>query len=89
MPPPKKVEDVRPAFPEAAQAAGLQGVVIAEVVVDETGRVASAHLLRAIPLLEDAALAAVRQWRFDPMVVDGRPVPVRMTVTVNFTLKRD
>lgn len=89
MPPPKKVEDVRPVFPEAAQAAGLTGVVIAEIVVDETGQVANAHLLQQIPLLEEAALAAVRQWRFDPAIVDGRPVPVRMTITVNFTLRQD
>jgi TonB family protein len=88
LPPPKKVADVRPAFPDAAQAAGLAGVVIAEIVVDETGQVANAHLVQQIPLLEEAALAAVRQWRFDPVIVDGRPVPVRMTVTVNFTLKR-
>lgn len=85
--PPRKTADVRPTFPEAAQAAGLTGVVIAEIVVDESGQVANAHLVQQIPLLEDAALAAVRQWKFDPVLVDGRPVPVRMTVTVNFTLK--
>ena len=88
VPPPAKVQDVRPAFPEAAQAAGLAGVVIAEIVVDETGQVANAHLLQQIPLLEEAALAAVRQWRFTPVLMNGQPVPVRMTVTVNFTLKR-
>jgi len=89
VPLPKRVEDVRPTFPEAAQAAGLTGVVIAEIVVDETGQVANAHLVQQIPLLEDAALAAVRQWKFNPAIVDGRPVPVRMTVSVNFTLKRN
>ncbi len=89
VPPPKKVADVRPRFPEAAQAAGLSGVVIAEIVVDESGQVANAHLLQQIPLLEDAALAALRQWRFDPVMVDGRAVPVRMTVTVSFVLKQD
>jgi TonB family protein len=56
--------------------------------VDETGRVTRARLMRDIPMLEEAAIAAVLQWRFEPVVVDGRPVPVRMIVTNNFTLGR-
>jgi TonB family protein len=85
---PKKLQDVRSVFPDEAKVVGLEGVIIAEIWVDETGRVTSARLLRGIPMLEEAALAAVMQWRFEPVIVDGKPVPVRMTVTTNFMLQR-
>lgn len=77
-----------PRMPEAASAAGVQGVVIVEVVVDENGAVTQPRILRSIPLLDDAALEAVREWRFEPTIVDGRAVPVRMTLTVQFSLSR-
>lgn len=86
--PPTRVTNVAPQYPPDAQAAKIQGVVIAEIVVDETGRVADARVLRSIPLLDEAALASVKQWRYEPTVVDGKPVPVRMTVTVNFTQQK-
>lgn len=82
--PPAKLQHVSPQFPPDALSAGFQGVVIAEIVVDEGGRVRDATIVRSIPLLDDAALAAVRRWKFNPTTVDGRTVPVRMTVTVNF-----
>jgi hypothetical protein len=46
-----------------------------------------ARMLRGLPMLEESAVAAVMQWRFAPVVVDGKPVPVRMTVTHNFSLR--
>jgi len=76
-----------PKYPATAQAAGVEGVVIAEIVVNERGEVADAKVVRSIPLLDDAALAAVKTWRYDPTIVDGQPVPVRMNVTVNFTTR--
>jgi TonB family protein len=85
LPPPAKVQHVAPTFPPEAVRAGIEGVVIAEVVIDEAGRVRDATIVRSIPLLDEAALAAVRRWQFKPAIVDGRVVPVRMTVTVNFT----
>jgi len=75
-----------PQYPPEAQAAGIQGVVIAEVLVNEVGAVTEARVVRSIPLLDEAALKAVREWRYDPTMVNGRAVPVRMTVTVNFSL---
>jgi hypothetical protein len=51
------------------------------------GKVADAKVLRSIPLLDSAALDAVRQWEFTPTLLNGVPVPVIMTVTVNFTLQ--
>ena len=84
---PTKIKDVRPVYPEDAKAAGITGVVILEAVIAPDGRVGDARVLRSIPLLDDAAIEAVRQWEFTPTLVNGAPVPVIMTVTVNFTLQ--
>jgi protein TonB len=65
----------------------VQGVVIVEAIIDAAGDVVEARVLRSIPLLDEAALEAVQQWRFTPTVVDGVPQAVVMTVTVNFTLQ--
>jgi TonB family protein len=86
MRPPKKIRDVRPVYPEVALAAGVTGVVIIEAVLDETGAVTGARVLRSIPLLDEAAIEAVRQWRFEPTLLNGAAVPVIMTVTVNFAM---
>lgn len=88
IPPPKKERDVRPAFPKEAQAVDLDGIVIVELFLDENGAVTDARLSRPIPMLDTAALEAVKQWRFQPTIIDGRAVPTRLTVTVNFTLQK-
>ena len=76
------------AYPPDALAAGIDGVVIAEIVVNESGIVADARVLKSIPPLDEAALKAVREWRYDPTMVDGKAVPVKMTVTVNFSTRK-
>ena len=76
-----------PIYPSMARIARVQGVVILEAVIDVSGRVESARVVRSISLLDDAALEAVRQWRFEPARLNGQPVPVVMTVTVNFSLQ--
>jgi protein TonB len=85
---PQKVRDVQPKYPPIAQQAGVQGVVIIEATIGVDGRLINAKVLRSIPLLDQAALDAVRQWEFTPSLLNGVPVPVIMTVTVNFTLTR-
>jgi protein TonB len=85
--PPVKIRDVRPVYPEIARSARVQGMVIIEATIDETGHVANARLLRSIPLLDEAALTAVRQWIFTPTRLNGEPTSVIMTVTVQFTLQ--
>jgi TonB family protein len=85
--PPTKIKDVRPAYPPIAQSARVQGVVILETIIGPDGRVQEAKVLRSIPMLDAAALEAVRQWEFTPTLLNGVPVPVIMTVTVNFTLQ--
>jgi TonB family protein len=85
--PPNKTVDVRAVYPDVAQKARVQGVVICELLVGPDGRVADARVVRSIPMLDQAALDAVREWEFTPTLLNGTPVPVIMTVTVNFTLQ--
>jgi protein TonB len=85
--PPAKVRDVRPIYPEDAMRARVQGVVILETTIDASGLVMDAKVLRSIPMLDQAAVDAVMQWEFTPTLLNGAPVPVIMTVTVNFTLQ--
>jgi protein TonB len=84
---PQKTRHVSPVYPAIAQAARVQGIVIVEATIGVDGRLINARVLRSIPLLDQAALEAVRQWEFTPTLLNGVPVPVIMTVTVNFTLK--
>ena len=85
--PPQKVFDVAPVYPPIALAARKEGVVILEAVIAEDGSVSDARVLRSVPLLDAAALEAVRQWRFTPTLLNGQPVAVVMTVTVAFQLR--
>jgi TonB family protein len=84
---PTKTRDAKPVFPPEALAARVQGVVIIEATIDTSGFVSDAKVLRSIPLLDQAALDAVRQWEFTPTYLNGRAVPVIMTVTVNFSMQ--
>ena len=83
----KKVKDVQPTYPPIAQSARVQGVVILEATIGPDGRVQDVRVLRSIPLLDAAAIEAVRQWVYTPTLLNNVPVPVIMTVTVNFTLR--
>jgi protein TonB len=85
--PPVKLKNVDPEYPKIASAARVQGVVILECVISPRGTVSDVRVLRSVPLLDQAAVAAVRQWVYTPTLLNGIPVPVVMTVTVNFDLK--
>lgn len=84
---PSKLRHVAPIYPVIAQQARVEGVVIIEATIGTDGRVEQARVLRSKPLLDEAALAAVRQWVFTPTLLNAVPVPVIMTVTVHFTLR--
>lgn len=84
---PKKIRDVAPAYPLLARRARVQGVVILECTINPRGRVEGVQVLRGVPLLDEAAVAAVRQWVYTPTLFRGVPVSVVLTVTVNFTLR--
>lgn len=83
---PKKTKHVAPVYPPVAQSANVQGVVILEAIIAGDGKVQDARVLRSIPLLDQAAIDAVRLWEFTPTMLNGAPVPVIMTVTIQFTL---
>ncbi len=84
--PPRQISRVAPNYPALARASRVSGVVILEATIDTRGRVVDVRVLRSIPLLDQAAVDAVRQWTYTPTLLNGQPVPIVMTVTVVFTL---
>jgi TonB family protein len=87
VPPPKRTKFVSPEYPPQAQAQGIRGIVILELLIDEQGKVASVDVIRSIAGLDEAAISAVRKWEFEQTKVDGKPVRVRHTVPITFALK--
>src|SRR5687767_1379545 len=85
--PPARTKYVMPEYPEIARANRVEGIVILETIIGADGKVAEARVLRSNPLLDQAALAAVREWEYSPTLLNGKPTAVLMTVTVRFTLK--
>jgi len=84
---PVKLRDVAPIYPPFAVRAKLSGDVKIEATIDGDGRVTDARVVRSVPGLDQAALDAVRQWRYRPTLLNGVPVSVLVTVTVTFSLK--
>ena len=78
----------RRSTPPKPLTAGVEGIVVLKATIGPTGEVMDVEVLHSVPLLDEAAMAAVREWRYEPMLVDGNPVRVRMTVSVDFTLSR-
>jgi len=87
--PPARIFKVDPVYPPVAIAVRVEGVVIIEATISRDGSVEDARVLRSVPLLDAAAVDAVRQWRFTPPRLNGVPVRVIMTVTVHFTLRKE
>jgi protein TonB len=85
---PKRIAYMAPEYPEIARISRVEGTVILEAVLDVTGRVHSVRVLKSKALLDEAAIRAVRQWRYTPTELNGVPVQVLMTITVNFQLAR-
>ena len=81
---PQKIKHVEAVRPPAAQQADVFGMVVLEITIGSDGTVQSAKPLRSIPMLDQAAIDAVKQWVYEPTHLNGAPVPVIMTVTVNF-----
>jgi protein TonB len=83
---PHKIKDVAPVYPQIAQISRIEGTVILDAVIGENGRVRDVRVVRSFPMLDQAAVDAVRQWIYTPTLLNGEPVPVIMTVTVAFKL---
>ena len=85
---PRKRHHVNPTYPPLAAQSRVQGTVELEATIDENGNVVNLRVLRSIPLLDGAALEAVRQWKYEPTLLNGSPVPILMSVSVKFELGR-
>jgi protein TonB len=83
---PRKLKNVAPVYPDVAARGMVEGVVILEIAIEPNGHVDDVRVLRSIPLLDAAAVAAARQWVFAPTLYRGVPVSVTMTVSVRFSL---
>jgi TonB family protein len=84
---PVKVHDVAPEYTELAREARIQGVVILQTAIDQDGHVVDVKVLKGLHMgLTEAAVDAVKQWKFEPATIDGEPIPVSYNVTVNFRL---
>ncbi|MGQ9801519.1 MAG: energy transducer TonB [Candidatus Saccharicenans sp.] len=85
--PPQLIKKVNPVYPEEARKAGVEGIVILEVTTDKSGRVVEVRVLRSVPMLDQAAIEAVKQWVYEPVIINGEPRPIMFTVTVSFKLR--
>jgi len=83
--PPIRIKEVAPVYPAIAQSARVKGDVVIEMTIDDEGKVADARVVKSVPLLDQAALDAVRQWEYQPSLLNGVPTAVVTTVTIKFT----
>jgi TonB family protein len=83
----KLIRRMEPIYPELALKARVQGKVVLGITVDEEGSVTDVNMVTGHPLLNQAAIDAVRQWKYSPTFLNGAPVPVIATVSVVFRLK--
>jgi protein TonB len=81
---PLLIASVLPVYPIGARQAGVQGDVVVGTTIDKTGSVVKMHVLSGPPLLRQAALDALRRWKYEPSKLNGQPVAVEMQVTIKF-----
>lgn len=79
---PARIRHVEPSYPEVAQVNRVQGLIFVEFTVDARGAVAAVRVLRGVPLLDRAAIEAVRQWQYEPLEIDGTAVPFVATAAI-------
>jgi len=80
------IHDVPPRYPPDAGRARIEGTVVLMAVIDKNGTVKDVRVESGLPILAQAAIDAVRQWRYKPYLMDGEPVEVDSRITINFTL---
>lgn len=80
------IRKVQPAYPPLARQARIQGTVLLQAEISKTGDIENLHVINGHPMLTNAALDAVKQWKYRPYILNGEPVEVETQITVNFTL---
>ncbi len=85
---PKLIKKVNPVYPKIARKVGIKGRVIVEATTDAYGRVSIVKVINGHPLLNNAAITAIKQWVYEPYIVNGISKPVKFTVIVTFNLIR-
>jgi protein TonB len=80
------VHKVQPEYPPIARQARIQGVVVLQALIGKDGSIQNLHVVSGHPMLTNAALAAVKEWKYKPYFLNGEPVEVETTINVNFTL---
>jgi protein TonB len=83
-----QIVKVQPVYPPLAKQARIQGVVILEAIIGKDGAVSEVKVISGHPLLQQAAIDAVSQWKYKPTLLNGEPVEVVTTVTVNFAFQQ-
>ena len=76
-----------PQYPAIAKAVGAQGTVVLQAMISRTGTIEGLHIISGPPMIQQAAIDAVKMWRYKPYVLNGQPVEVETTVNVIFKLQ--
>ena len=84
---PALIYRVEPVYPGVAVSANIEGTVILEAIVDEEGRVETVKVLRSLSVLDKPAIDAVKQWRYSPVLLNGKPEKFILTVAITFRLE--
>jgi len=82
------IHDVMPAYPPEAGRARIEGTVVLQAVIGKDGSVQDVRVESGLPILAQAAVDAVKQWRYRPYLLNGEPVEVDSRITIDFTLSR-
>ena len=77
-----------PAYPAIAKAAGVQGIVVLQATISQTGTIENLRVVSGPAMLQQAAMDAVKTWRYRPYLLNGEPVEVETTVNVVFAMDR-
>ena len=80
------IHDVAPEYPTEAGRSRIEGIVVLMAVIDKDGTVKDVRVESGLPILAQAAIEAVKQWRYKPYTINGEPVEVDSRITINFTL---
>jgi protein TonB len=85
---PALIKRVEPVYPDIAMVANVTGIVILEATVSADGIVEAVKVLRSVKFLDQAAVDAVKQWRYSPLMLNGVRTPFVLSVTLSFSIKQ-